>query len=102
MEPVFCLRLLPPRLKQQETKTIPYINTNKQTNKHSYSFNLTRIKMGCASSSQLQALEQRVRTLEDRLQAPNDFTQERLVQALSEKYDCSVGLIHKVIHSKIN
>ncbi len=42
--------------------------------------------MGCASSSELHALEQRVRSLEDRLQAPNDFTQERMVQALSEKY----------------
>ncbi len=45
----------------------------------------TKSGMGCASSSELRALEQRVRTLEDRLQAPNDFTQERLVQAMSEK-----------------
>lgn len=42
--------------------------------------------MGCVSSSEHYALEQRVRALEERLQAPNDFTQERLAQALAEKY----------------
>lgn len=42
--------------------------------------------MGCVSSAEHYALEQRVRALEERLQAPNDFTQERLAQALAEKY----------------
>lgn len=42
--------------------------------------------MGCVSSAEHDALERRVRALEERLQAPSDFTQERLVQALTEKY----------------
>lgn len=42
--------------------------------------------MGCVSSAEHDALERRVRGLEERLQAPSDFTQERLVQALTEKY----------------
>lgn len=42
--------------------------------------------MGCVSSAEHDALEQRVRALEERLRAPNDFTQERLAQALAEKY----------------
>jgi uncharacterized coiled-coil protein SlyX len=43
--------------------------------------------MGCTNSSQqFNALEQRVRELEDRLQAPNEITQERLLQALASTY----------------